>query len=78
MPAAERFLRRMVGADESLPVYKREAPSAGDIVTMGSGGAMVSIDKLRKTLGYEPAVARQVALDLTLRWARHARVISGE
>jgi predicted dehydrogenase/nucleoside-diphosphate-sugar epimerase len=78
VPATERFLRRVVGADDSLPVYKREGRASGDIVTMGSGGALVSIDKLRRVLGFEPPVPLARALELTLQWARHSRVISGE
>jgi predicted dehydrogenase/nucleoside-diphosphate-sugar epimerase len=78
IPATERFLRRVIGADDSLPVYKRETGSSGEIVTMGSGGALVSIDKLRRVLGFEPPVPYARALELTLQWARHARLISGE
>jgi nucleoside-diphosphate-sugar epimerase len=78
IPATERFLRRVIGADDSLPVYKRETGSSGEIVTMGSGGALVSIDKLRRVLGFEAPVPYARALELTLQWARHARLISGE
>jgi nucleoside-diphosphate-sugar epimerase/predicted dehydrogenase len=78
VPATERFLRRVVGADDSLPIYKREASASGDIVAMGSGGALVSIDKLRRVLGFEPPVSHPRACELTLQWARHSRVISGE
>jgi predicted dehydrogenase/nucleoside-diphosphate-sugar epimerase len=76
VPATERFVRRAVGADESLPVYKREVPSQVDVVTRGSGGAMVSIEKVRRALGFEPPVSQSRALELTLHWARHARVFS--
>jgi hypothetical protein len=74
VPGAERFARRMVGADDSLPVYKREAATPQDIVEMGSGGALVSIEKLRRVLAFEP-VPRQRALDLTLGWVKHARIV---
>jgi nucleoside-diphosphate-sugar epimerase len=76
-PGTERFLRRMVGADDALPVYKRELPSIGDIVEMGSGGAVVSIDKLRRLLAFEPPVSPARAMALTLEWAQHARVVPG-
>jgi predicted dehydrogenase/nucleoside-diphosphate-sugar epimerase len=78
VPATERFLRRVVGADDALPVYKREVPAAGEIVVMGSGGALVSIDKMRRVLGFEAPVPFARACDLTLQWARHSRLISGE
>jgi nucleoside-diphosphate-sugar epimerase len=77
LPATERWLRRVVGADDTLPIYKREPPRGGEIVFMGSGGALVSIGKLRRVLGFEPPVPRARALELTLAWARHARVVSG-
>ena len=78
VPATERFLRRFVGADDSLPVYKREASATGEIVVMGSGGALVSIDKMRRVLGFEAPVSFARACDLTLEWARYSRLISGE
>jgi len=77
VPATERFLRRFVGADDTLPVYKREAAAAGEIVVMGSGGALVSIDKMRRVLGFEAPVSFGRACELTLQWARHSRLISG-
>jgi hypothetical protein len=78
VPATERFLRRVVGADDALPVYKRVAAGAGDIVVMGSGGALVNIDKMRRVLGFEAPVAFARACELTLQWARHARLISSK
>jgi predicted dehydrogenase/nucleoside-diphosphate-sugar epimerase len=76
VPATERFLRRLVGADESLPIHRRDIAETGEIVTMGSGGARVSIDKLQRVLGFEPPVSRTRALDLTWQWAQYARVVS--
>lgn len=76
-PALERAARRMVGADGSLPVYRRlENGSAKDWVEMGSGGAVVSISKARRLLGYDPVVKRDQALDLTLDWIKHARLVA--
>jgi len=78
VPATERFLRRVVGADDALPVYRREARAPGEIVVMGSGGALVSIDKLRRVLRFEAPVPFARACELTLQWARHSRLISNE
>jgi nucleoside-diphosphate-sugar epimerase len=74
-PALERAARRMVGADSSLPVYRRQAEAATDWVEMGSGGAVVSIEKARRLLGYDPPIKREQALELTLEWIKHARLV---
>jgi hypothetical protein len=44
---------------------------------MGSGGALVSIDKMRRVLGIRAPVSFGRACELTLQWARHSRLISG-
>jgi predicted dehydrogenase/nucleoside-diphosphate-sugar epimerase len=75
LPATERVLRRMVGADDSLPLYRREPRAPADVVEMGSGGALANIDKLRRVLGFERPVGRDRAIALTLEWVRHARVV---
>ena len=75
LPGAERLVRKIVKADNSLPVYRREAPAAGFRCHMGSGGAVVSIDKARAQLGYEPSVGRAQALELTVQWVRYARLV---
>jgi predicted dehydrogenase/nucleoside-diphosphate-sugar epimerase len=74
-PSAERMARRMVGADGSLPVYRREKPVPAGWVEMGSGGALVSIDKARRLLGYEPPVSMDQGLDLTWQWLEHAQMV---
>jgi nucleoside-diphosphate-sugar epimerase len=74
-PSLERGLRRIVKADESLPVYRPEAMSPSDVVEMGSGGAMLSIEKARSALEYKPRVPRPEALQRTLEWIRHARLV---
>lgn len=75
-PGLERFVRRMVGADGSLPVYRRETKSVGDAVEMGSGGALVSIAKAQRLLQYDPPIKREQGLSLTLAWIKHARVVA--
>jgi predicted dehydrogenase/nucleoside-diphosphate-sugar epimerase len=74
-PALERAARRMVGADGSLPIYRREAEAANDWVEMGSGGALVSIDKARRLLGFDPLIKRDEALEFTVDWIKHARLV---
>lgn len=64
-PSLERAARKMVGADDSLPIYHREAAAPAAQCHMGSGGALVSIEMAKRLLGYEPIVSREQALDLT-------------
>ena len=75
-PSLERLARRVVGADGSLPVYRRQPERVSEWVEMGSGGALVSIAKARRLLGYDPPVKRERALELTLDWIKHARLVS--
>jgi hypothetical protein len=42
---------------------------------MGSGGAVLNIQKLRDRLSFGPPVAREDALQLTLDWVRHAGIV---
>jgi predicted dehydrogenase/nucleoside-diphosphate-sugar epimerase len=74
-PALERGVRRMVGADDLLPVHRPERPAACDAVLLGSGGAVLSIEKLRNVLGFQPLVTHQRAMELTLDWVKYARII---
>jgi hypothetical protein len=46
-----------------------------DIVVMGSGGSVLSMEKARRVLGYAPLVPRDRAMDLTLEWVKHVRLV---
>jgi nucleoside-diphosphate-sugar epimerase len=74
-PRIERTVRRIVRADDTLPVYRRDIPVKECTCHMGSGGALVDIEKARRHLRYEPLVPRKRALELTLDWVRHARLV---
>jgi nucleoside-diphosphate-sugar epimerase len=74
-PGVERAVRKMVGADGSLPIYRREPAIRGNVAQMGSAGAVASIAKAQRLLNYSPIVPRDRALELTLMWARHARIV---
>ena len=71
-PGIERTLRRWVKADDSVPIYQRSEPRASDRVELGSRGATVSIAKAQRILGYQPAVPRDRAMELTLEWIRYS------
>jgi predicted dehydrogenase/nucleoside-diphosphate-sugar epimerase len=74
-PALERGVRKLVKADDSMPIYRPEPAPPDDPVHMGSGGALLNIEKLHRRLGFKPTVSRAEALQLTLDWVRHARIV---
>ncbi len=77
LPSLERGVRKLVGADDSLPIYcQDEAAAHEDWVEMGSGGSVLSIQKLKDRMGFVPATSQQNALRLTLDWVRHARMVN--
>jgi len=76
VPGMEHLARRLVGADGSLPLYRRPSePENPDIVVMGSAGVRINSDKARRLLKYTPLVARERALELTLEWIKYARLV---
>jgi nucleoside-diphosphate-sugar epimerase len=75
LPALERGVRRLVGADDTLPIYRPQKADAGDRVYMGSGGSVLSMTKLRERAGFFSQVSRDEAMQLTLDWVRHARIV---
>lgn len=76
IPALEKAARKLVRADDSLPIYE---PSSGKEpglrVFMGSGGSVLSIEKLRRLADYKPLVAREEALEKTLSWVKYAKIV---
>jgi nucleoside-diphosphate-sugar epimerase/predicted dehydrogenase len=69
-PGIERAARRALRLDAAV-VYRRPGPvGGGEAMTMDPAAARVSIEKARRVLGYEPAVPRQRAMELTLDWVR--------
>lgn len=75
-PGLERFVRRCLKADTSLPIYRRTTDVAAEEIGMGSGGARLSIAKAQRVLGYQPPISREYAMQLTLQWVQYARLLS--
>ncbi len=76
VPAVEKAVRKLIKADDSLPVYEPEdSPKPNLSVLMGSGGSVLSIEKLRRVLGYKPLVDREEALERTLAWVKYAKIV---
>lgn len=78
LPGVEGRVRRALKLDAPL-VYRAPADAGG---SAGRSGMMirrpkqilVKAEKARRMLGYEPAVPRWRAMELTLDWVRHALV----
>jgi hypothetical protein len=45
------------------------------VFTVDPIAAAVSARKAARILGFQPVVSRQRAMELTLAWARHARIV---
>ena len=75
-PAAAEKLKRLIRPEEGFvycpnPVTTDELPP----FTVDPIEARVSGEKAARVLGYQPLIARPRAMELTLAWARHARVV---
>jgi nucleoside-diphosphate-sugar epimerase len=56
-------------------VYRDPAPAPPDRVIFTIEPTMVDITRAKTMLGYEPLVPRDRAMQLTLEWARSARLV---
>jgi nucleoside-diphosphate-sugar epimerase len=71
-PGLDRRLRKLVGADAAT-VYRPAAESeSSDVYEVLPRQTRISVEKARRVLGYEPVVAKDVALKTTLDWLRVA------
>lgn len=77
-PSLKERILRLVNAG-GLPVARRPVNSAGGeggTVEMSAASFLVNSEKVRRVLGAVPVVSRQRAMELTLEWVRHARLVS--
>jgi predicted dehydrogenase/nucleoside-diphosphate-sugar epimerase len=74
-PRAQAALLRLFKVDAAVTYRPAGQPSHNDLLYYGDP-ALVSQDKARLELGYEPLVPRDRAMALTLAWARTARLIA--
>jgi nucleoside-diphosphate-sugar epimerase len=75
-PWLERGLRRLFKLDRPL-VYRPPAADPAPRIVMNPREAFVNPGKARRVLGFAPAVPVDRALELTLAWIRHARLVPG-
>jgi predicted dehydrogenase/nucleoside-diphosphate-sugar epimerase len=79
LPFMKRPVSRLLGIDTPV-VYERPqaAPPAAEDFEFELTRAGVSNAKARSVLGFAPRVPRERAMQLTLDWARHARIVGGD
>lgn len=74
-PGVTQSLKERIRPDEG-PVYRpTQATTGAAPFVVDPIHASVSAEKARRLLGYEPVVSRQRAMELTLTWARYARLV---
>ncbi len=67
--AIEHLVRRVMRIDGRCLIYELPAaPVSGPLVSMGSAGAVSSIERLQEHLGYTPFVTREEAMEQTWNW----------
>jgi predicted dehydrogenase/nucleoside-diphosphate-sugar epimerase len=73
-PALERRLQRALGVDQAV-VYRRPSPAVAETVEFRIDPTVISLAKATGQLGYAPPVPTAEAMQLTLEWARYARLL---
>jgi hypothetical protein len=73
-PGLEQWLRRKMGS-ETAEIYMRPKPASGPTIRFKPHFGSIQTTRPCELLNYQPAVTRAQALELTLKWARHARIM---
>jgi hypothetical protein len=74
-PGAVAWLKERIRPDEAF-VYRPNPPSPEPTrFTVDPIGARVSTEKAQRMIGFRALIAREQAMELTLHWARYARVV---
>jgi nucleoside-diphosphate-sugar epimerase len=79
LPRLRQWLRRRLGLDRPF-IYRSTSPGPApqpplELLEMYACPARANTDKARRVLGYTSVVPRERAMELTLDWLRHARLI---
>jgi predicted dehydrogenase/nucleoside-diphosphate-sugar epimerase len=75
-PNAVRRVASVIRPEEPFIYRPQPGPAQdADIFVIDPVRARVSSEKAARMLGFEPAVPRLRAMELTLAWARHARIV---
>jgi hypothetical protein len=75
-PNAVRKLANIIRPEEPF-VYRPNSVPGEDrsLFTVDPIAARVSAEKAARALGFQPIVTRRRAMELTLAWARYARIV---
>jgi hypothetical protein len=75
-PNAVRKLASVIRPEEAFVYRPNPAPTEdAGVFTVDPIAAGVGARKAARMLGFQPVVSRQRAMELTLAWARHARIV---
>lgn len=75
-PNAVRKLASIIRPEEPFVYRPNPLPvENAELFTVDPIAARVSSDKAARALGFQPVVTRRRAMELTLAWARHARIV---
>jgi len=75
-PNAVRRVARVIRPEEPFIYTPNVAPDgAAESFIIDPVRARVSAEKAARVLGFQPVVTRYRAMELTLAWARHARIV---
>lgn len=74
VPAFRKRMQSALGITDAV-IYRPPPASVPGGMTFRTESALVVGDKARRLLGFEPVVPRERAMELTLTWARHARLV---
>jgi predicted dehydrogenase/nucleoside-diphosphate-sugar epimerase len=74
-PGLQRSVLRTLGVDEAT-IYREPEPRAPFEVRFRIDPTTVVFDKATRELGYNGTVRRPEAMQLTLEWARYARILT--
>jgi predicted dehydrogenase/nucleoside-diphosphate-sugar epimerase len=75
-PNLQRRLLKLFRVDAAVVYRGTSACSGPDLLYYYGDPALVSTDKARRELGFEPAVAHERAMALTSAWSREARLMT--
>lgn len=75
LPPVKRHANRILGIDTPMVYRSANVASSEEVFELELTKPLVRNDKAREVLGLRPPVSRERALELTLQWLRHSRIV---